>query len=205
MHKTKPCKYCAQEIPAEARVCPHCQEKQGWTLGAQFALVLVIFFVLALIGRYMASKPRAGHPGGPALVREPSRPVPAPHPTGLKTLRGENLSVGDLFHITGCDEGDLILPTVGLWDRPGGLDSGAEVIERLPGDGEADEGFRCRGALVRLVDVSVLHGLTYVKVRSVVNSTEGWVTKPYVGEKFDPSDCRSHFTDPAHIRNCLGE
>lgn len=27
--KTKVCKYCKEEIDAKAKVCPHCQKKQG--------------------------------------------------------------------------------------------------------------------------------------------------------------------------------
>jgi hypothetical protein len=35
---------------------------------------------------------------------------------------------GDLFHITGCENGELVVPTVYLWSKPGGATNGAKVV-----------------------------------------------------------------------------
>lgn len=44
---TKLCKYCKSEIPAAAKVCPHCRKKQGGKLKwiIIIAVLVVIFFI----------------------------------------------------------------------------------------------------------------------------------------------------------------
>jgi hypothetical protein len=46
----KKCRYCAMMIPKEAKICPHCRKKQGWTLPAKIAAG---FFILMAIGSIM--------------------------------------------------------------------------------------------------------------------------------------------------------
>ena len=42
----KQCKYCAMMIPREARICPHCRKRQGWTLPAKIGLGIIIIIVI---------------------------------------------------------------------------------------------------------------------------------------------------------------
>ena len=47
------------------------------------------------------------------------------------------LNTGDLFHVTGYENGELVLPVINLWSKPGGIANGARVIGKLSGDGRA--------------------------------------------------------------------
>lgn len=47
----KKCSHCASVIPQEAKICPHCRKKLGWTLPAKIFLVLII---IGVIGSFMA-------------------------------------------------------------------------------------------------------------------------------------------------------
>ena len=46
--KTKICKYCKTEIPADAKICPNCRKKQG--PGGCLIAVIVVVVLLILIG-----------------------------------------------------------------------------------------------------------------------------------------------------------
>ena len=48
MNKVKVCKYCRSEIDKKAKVCPHCQKKQGSGCGI-IVFVFFIIFILFLI------------------------------------------------------------------------------------------------------------------------------------------------------------
>ena len=108
--------------------------------------------------------------------------------------------IGDLFHITGCEDGQLLVPVVNLWDKPGGLFDGAKVVGQLSGDGK-----KCQGAVVRLLEINEVEGRMFLKVQSIVNSNIGWITNSFVGKQFKRSRCRKHFEDPQQIENCLEE
>jgi len=45
----KKCKYCAMMIPKEAKICPHCRKKLGWTLPAKIAATIFIFMVIGAL------------------------------------------------------------------------------------------------------------------------------------------------------------
>ena len=47
MEKTKKCKYCKTEIPADAKVCPQCRKKLK---GGKFKWILLALIVLCAIG-----------------------------------------------------------------------------------------------------------------------------------------------------------
>lgn len=47
MKKTKKCKYCKTEIPADAKVCPQCRKKLK---GGKFKWILLALIVLCVIG-----------------------------------------------------------------------------------------------------------------------------------------------------------
>lgn len=42
--KTKVCKYCKEEIDAKAKVCPHCQKKQGGKNTEAYAYISKVVF-----------------------------------------------------------------------------------------------------------------------------------------------------------------
>lgn len=47
MEKTKKCKYCKTEIPADAKVCPQCRKKLK---GGKFKWILLTLIILCAIG-----------------------------------------------------------------------------------------------------------------------------------------------------------
>lgn len=47
MEKTKKCKYCKTEIPADAKVCPQCRRKLK---GGKLKWVILIILIVAIIG-----------------------------------------------------------------------------------------------------------------------------------------------------------
>jgi hypothetical protein len=69
-----------------------------------------------------------------------------------------DLQRGDLFHITGCENGELLMPTVNIWDKPGGSVERAKVIGKLSGDGREDRGLKCQGSVVRAIDIVTIRG-----------------------------------------------
>jgi len=115
------------------------------------------------------------------------------------------LKRGDLFHITGCENGELALPVVRMWSKPGGIVVGAKVVGKLSGDGRADQGLKCQGAVVKLLEIKKISGRTFLKIKSVVNSKIGWLTDSFVGKKFNKTKCKTFFSNPQHIKNCLGK
>lgn len=94
------------------------------------------------------------------------------------------VEVGDRFHLSGCnDNGELMVPIVNIWNKPGGAIAGAKVIGKLSGAGNADQGMQCQGAIVELLQLKIVDGGLYLKIKSTVNSTTGWVTDSFVGQK----------------------
>jgi hypothetical protein len=114
-----------------------------------------------------------------------------------------DLKRGDLFHITGCENGELLVPIVDMWDKPGGSDEGAKVIGKLSGDGREDRGLKCQGTVVRAIDIVNIRGRMFIKIQSVINLSEGWVTDSFVGRKFDWTKCEAHYSESGYIRNCI--
>lgn len=101
----------------------------------------------------------------------------------VSSAEASDVAVGDKFHVTGCENGELMVPVVNMWSKPGGIASGAKVIGKLSGDGRSDQGLKCQGSVVKVVEVKKIGGRTFLKVQSVVNSKTGWVTDSYVGRK----------------------
>jgi len=90
---------------------------------------------------------------------------------------------GDSFHVTGCENGKLLLPIVNMWSKPGGIGAGAKVIGKLSGDGRADQGLKCQGTVVKLLKRKSINGRAFFKIKSVVNSKVGWIADSFVGRK----------------------
>jgi hypothetical protein len=114
-----------------------------------------------------------------------------------------DLKRGDLFHITGCESGKLLVPIVDIWDKPGGSVEGAKVIGKLSGDGRVDRGLKCQGSVVSMIDIAIIRGQIFIKIQSVVHLSEGWVTDSFVGRKFDWTKCEAHYSKSGYIRNCI--
>ena len=58
----------------------------------------------------------------------------------VKPVAALDIKVGDRFHITGCENGELMVPVVNMWDRPGGQFAGGKVVGKLSGNGREDQG-----------------------------------------------------------------
>lgn len=112
----------------------------------------------------------------------------------------KEIKPGDLFRITGCENGQLMVPVVNLWDSP----ERTRVVGRLSGDGRPDQGLKCQGAVVKAQEVRSYNGRTLIKVKSVVGSQTGWITNSFVGRRFDRANCKKFFSeDPRYVANCL--
>ena len=94
-----------------------------------------------------------------------------------------DIKAGDRFHVTGCENGVLMVPVVNMWDKPGGAIKGAKVIGKLSGEGREDQGLKCQGAIVELLEIKNFDGRVFLKVKSVVNFKVGWITDSFVGRK----------------------
>lgn len=64
--KTKRCRYCKTEIPADAKVCPQCRKKQGIRIWQVVVAVLVVLVVAGAL---------AGGSSGPQAVTGTSEPA----------------------------------------------------------------------------------------------------------------------------------
>ncbi len=90
--------------------------------------------------------------------------------------------IGDKIHITGCENGVLQIPVVNMWSKPGGILAGAKVVGQLSGDGRADQGLKCQGAVVIIKDKQVVSGRTHYRVETIYGKV-GWVTDSFIGRK----------------------
>ena len=70
--KTKVCKYCKTEIPADAKVCPQCRKKQGGKGKWIVLAVVVIVVLLAAIGSSGDDAPSVSEPA-PAVTDAPAQ------------------------------------------------------------------------------------------------------------------------------------
>jgi hypothetical protein len=82
--------------------------------------------------------------------------------------------LGTRRHITGCENGKLVVPVVNLWDSP----SRSRVIGKVSGEGGPDG---CQGAVVVIRGV---RGGLY-EVEAVEGRQAGWVTEPFIGRLAD--------------------
>ncbi len=89
------------------------------------------------------------------------------------------VEIGDRFHVTGCKDGELLVPIVNLWSEP----DGGIVIGKLSGHGRADQGLKCQGSVVKLLEIKIVNNKVYLKIIAIVNPTIGWITDSFVGRK----------------------
>ena len=118
-------------------------------------------------------------------------------------LSAPKLQTGDRFHITGCENGELMSGVVNLWSKPGGIVAGAKVVGKLSGDGRVDQGLKCQGSVVVTKEIQNVKGQEFIKVETIIGSQEGWITDSFSGKKFDKSKCAKFFAgDVDAIKKC---
>lgn len=109
--------------------------------------------------------------------------------------------VGDRVHISGCDLGDLTVPVIDLWNSA----ERTQVVGQVSGDGRADQGLRCMGAVVIIRSVDADQPRTMYEVETVVGTQRGWVSERFIGPIFDVSLCGAFFSSSsADVGKCLG-
>ncbi len=124
------------------------------------------------------------------------------------TTGARNLFAPDLprHHITGCNEaGELEVPVVNVWREPGGVSRTNRAVGKLSGNGRADQGLSCQGAVVVVLESRQVEGRTFYHVASIVRGDDGWVSDSFIGREFDPMSCSKHFTELDHLRRCTGD
>jgi hypothetical protein len=57
LESEKKCKYCAMTIPKEAKICPFCRKKLGWTLPAKIFALSLLFIVIVSAYTNLNEKP----------------------------------------------------------------------------------------------------------------------------------------------------
>lgn len=100
--KTKRCKYCKSEIPADAKVCPNCKKRQrpgGCLIAVIVVVVLVILLAVAGSGSTQDAAPQAtAEPSQPA-ASSPSETDAASQEAQTETTYG----VGDTAESDGVE------------------------------------------------------------------------------------------------------
>ena len=110
-------------------------------------------------------------------------------------------TVAERTHITGCEDGDLLVPVVNMWDSP----DMRRIVGRLSGDGRADQGLSCQGAVVIAHEIRMVRGRVFIRIQTVVTGDFGWVTDSFIGRRFDTSRCEAFFGEtPAQVSRCVG-
>ena len=119
----------------------------------------------------------------------------------LPAAMAQTASIGDRIHISGCDFGDLKVPMVDLWDSAERF----RVVGELAGDGRADQGLRCMGAVVIIRSVDSDQPTTMYEVETVVGDQRGWVSARFIGPRLDISLCGALFSSSsAAAGKCRG-
>lgn len=61
----KKCKHCAMMIPKDAKICPYCRKKLGWTLPAKIGVVILALWGIGIamkdIGKDSSTSPPSPH------------------------------------------------------------------------------------------------------------------------------------------------
>ena len=168
--------------------------KKRWLLLALFAVAVMAGLLLLPA----ATDPTTTDSG--ASVAETSSAassaLASPLPPTVQTVQ-----VGDRVHISGCDLGDLTAPVVDLWNSP----ERTQVVGQVSGDGRAEQGLRCMGAVVIIRSVDADRPSTMYEVETVVGTQRGWVSERFIGPTFDVSLCGAFFSNSsAAAGKCLG-
>ena len=71
--------------------------------------------------------------------------------------------------ISGYENGELVVSTINVWDRTGGLIAGAYVVGHLPGE----------GSYLEILDTKLTDARLWLKVRAT-NGKTGWITNSFI-------------------------
>ena len=85
----------------------------------------------------------------------------------------EGPQIGDRVHLTGCENGELLLVQIILWDTP----QLSIPVGILRGTGPDDP---CVGELVIIKDIVTLDEVPRYKVEAVEGGATGWVTDSFI-------------------------
>ena len=182
------------------------RSSEGGSVPAKLAVLLLVVFGLAFYVLSSAIKDSAPRPAPrPAVAPATADPVPAGPAVAPATADPvpAGPDVRPRFHITGCEDGELMVRSVNLWSVPGGLAAGATVTGTMGGDGLEEQGLKCQGAVVVEEERSTVDGRVNIRVTSVVNGATGWVTDSFVGRDFDTDTCAEFFAGyPEAVERC---
>jgi hypothetical protein len=169
------------------------KKRYGYLLA--FVAVAVVSVVLP---RPAAPDPVPTDPGAlaPATPGAASSAPTTPSPATVQTA-----PIGDRVHISGCDFGVLRVPVVDLWDSA----ERTRVVGEVSGDGPADRGLRCLGAVVIIRSVDADQPTPMYEVEAVAGSQRGWLSELFIGPTFDISLCGAFFShSSAAAGKCRG-
>ena len=81
--------------------------------------------------------------------------------------------IGDLVYVTGCENGELLLPEIILWDTPHLV----RPIGIVRGTGPGDP---CEGELVIILDIVILDEVPRYQIEATEGGATGWVTDSFI-------------------------
>jgi hypothetical protein len=94
---------------------------------------------------------------------------------------GANVEVDDPippsydYYLSGCNENmELMVPTINIWSKPGGIVSGARLVGKV----SATKYGKCRGEKF----AAIAHDGQFFKIKTESGLT-GWVTISLIGDK----------------------
>ena len=137
-----------------------------------------------------------------SVTQAHATPSAAPSaPTTPSSSTAQAAPIGDRVHISGCDFGVLKAPVVDLWDSA----ERTRVVGEVSGDGPADQGLRCLGAVVIIRSVDSNQPTPMYEVEAVAGNQRGWLSDLFIGPTFDISLCGSFFShSSAAAGKCRG-
>lgn len=91
----------------------------------------------------------------------------------------DDLVVGDWFHVTGCENGELMVKEVFVWSLPA-VTPGAKVVATLSGGGKAG---KCQGDVVKLVSKKMVGRRLFLRVHSPEKDRIGYIGAGFAGVK----------------------
>lgn len=83
--------------------------------------------------------------------------------------------MGEKYHITGCEDGELLVPIVHLWERAGP----SHIVGKLEGTSKYN---KCQGEIVKVLDVTTYNGRVRYKIKTSYG-TVGWVSYFFIGRR----------------------
>jgi hypothetical protein len=167
--------------------------------GCGYLLAFVAVAVVSVLLLLPAAPDPAPTDPGNQVPATPSAAPRAPATPSPSTV--EAAPIGDRVHISGCDFGVLRVPVVDLWDSA----ERTRVVGEVSGDGAADRGLRCLGAVVIIRSVDSERPTPMYEVEAVVGNQRGWLSELFIGPKFDISLCGAFFShSSAAAGKCRG-